>query len=159
MSSGVVKNSYQRFPKTDLHTRTLFNLGINSGQKRKFHFISELILLLFAHKNSHDSYKNISNLINLSLETHNENYTNILFSSNSTGFLNYAKIGFNNFVNQKKKYTINKNTYLLMLNRVRSILNSCTDMTNDQKFDYYSIERYFMKLYLRECLKKNLTDF
>ncbi len=157
MSSGVVKNSYQRFPKTDLPIQTLFNLGKNDGQKCKFHFISELILLLFVHKNSHDSYKNISNLINLSLETHNENYADILFSSNRKGFFNYAKIGFNNLVNQK--YRINKNTYLLMLNRVRSILNSCTDMTNDQKFDYYSIERYFMKLYLRECLKKNFTDF
>jgi len=37
---------------------------------------------------------------------------------------------------------------------VHFFLSNNKDLTNNQKLDYCTIERYFMKLYLREMMKK-----
>ncbi len=37
---------------------------------------------------------------------------------------------------------------------IHFFLSSNKELTNDQKLDYCTIERYFMKLYLREMIKK-----
>lgn len=149
MSSGVLKPNYQNFPKIDLPINILFNFNKNEGQKCKFQFISELVSMLFKQKGSHDAFQNLSNLIILSLKEPEEKFADILFSGNN-GFDfsdiedTFEKLLSYKFGNQKDKY-------LLMLNRVRSIFNNCPDLTNKQKFDYCAIERYFMKSYLK-CL-------
>ncbi len=149
MSSGVVKSNYQNFPKIDLPINVLFNFDKNEGQKCKFQFISELVSMLFKQKGSQDAFKNLNNLILLSLKEPEEKFADILFSGNND-------IDFSNIDNELKtflthKFGHKKDDYLLMLNRVRSIFNNCPELTNKQKFDYCAIERYFMKSYLK-CL-------
>ncbi len=39
---------------------------------------------------------------------------------------------------------------------LQNIIQNCSDLTNDQKFDYCKSQRYFMKLYLKNMNKKNL---
>jgi len=148
MSSGVVRTNYN-FATTDLPIQSLFKLDKNQGQKCKFNFISELVLLFFSHKNYKDSYKYFSTLINLSLQIPEKKFADVIFSGNNA--LRYDDKDNSEFLLAEKS-CFDKKNYLLMLNRIRSILNSCPDLTYEQKFDYCSIERYFMKLYLKECI-------
>jgi hypothetical protein len=62
---------------------------------------------------------------------------------------------------QKYRFTLNKSCldskltkcYGKMVN-VHSFLLNSEKLTNNQKLDYCSIERYFMKAYLKEMMKK-----
>ena len=148
MSSGVVRTNYN-VSTIDLPIQTLFRLDKNQGKKCKFNFISELVLLFFSHKNYKDSYKYFSTLINLSLQIPEKKFTDIIFSGKNA--FKYEDNHDSEFILASKS-CFDKNNYLLMLNRIRSILTSCPELTYKQKFDYCSIERYFMKLYLKECI-------
>lgn len=152
MSSGVVKNRYRNIPTIDLPIQALFNFDKKEGQKCKFHFISELVSILFTQNKSQESFKIISSLIKLSLKAPEENFADVIFSGNNAGAFNNIDNEVKCFLNQK--FRVDKNMCLLMLNRVRSILINCPDLTNKQKFDYCRIERYFMKSYLKEGLVK-----
>ncbi len=149
MSSGVVKPNFQSFPKIDLPINILFKFNKNEGQKCKFQFISELVSMLFKQNVCQDSFQNLSNLIILSLKQPDEKFADILFSGNNG--INFSDIyeKFEQF--RLNKFGQQKDFYLLMLNRVRSIFSKCLDLTNNQKFNYCAIERYFMKAYLN-CL-------
>ena len=85
----------------------------------------------------------------MSLKEPNEKYADIIFSGkNRIDFCDiYGK--FEQF--PSTKFGKQKEMYLLMLNRVRSIFSKCPNLTNKQKFDFCAIERYFMKSYLN-CL-------
>ena len=149
MSSGVVKPNSQSFPQIDLPINVLFNFDKTEGQKCKFQFISELVSMLFKQKECQESYQNLSNLITLSLQEPEEKFADILFSGNK-------KIDSGDVYEKFEQFSINKmgqqkELYLLMLNRVRSIFSKCPDLTINQKFNYCAIERYFMKSYLN-CL-------
>lgn len=152
MSSGVVKNRYRNIPTIDLPIQALFKFDKKEGQKCKFYFISELVSMLFTQNNSQESFKIISSLIKLSLKAPEENFADVIFSGNNAGAFNNIDNEVKCFLNQK--FRVDKNMCLLMLNRVRSILINCPDLTNNQKFDYCRIERYFMKSYLKEGLVK-----
>jgi hypothetical protein len=148
MSSGVVKSNYQNIPKIDLPISTLFTFDQKEGQKCKFQFISELVAMLFKQKYSRDAFNNLSKLINLSLKESSENFADVLFSGNNGFYFSEKNDEFNSITNPKMDY--DKDQYLLMLNQVRAIFNHCSDLTNEQKFDFCSIERYFMKLFLKK---------
>lgn len=47
-----------------------------------------------------------------------------------------------------------KTDYLIILNDIRSILSNVNCLTNNQKLDYCSNQRYYIKLYLKEVLKQ-----
>jgi hypothetical protein len=148
MSSGILKPNYQNFPKIDLPINVLFKFDKSEGQKFKFQFISELISMLFKQKDGQDTFQNFSNLIALSLKEPAEKFADILFSGNNV--IDFSKN--NDKRAQYFSYKLDqKDKYLLMLNRIRSIFNNCPNLTNKQKFEYCAIERYFMKSYLK-CL-------
>ena len=149
MSSGVVKPNYQNFPKIDLPINVLFNFDKKEGQKCKFQFISELVSMMFKQNGCQDAFRNLSSLIVLSLKEPEEKFADILFSGNNGIDFNDIDVEFEHLFTYK--FGHQKDKYLLMLNRVRSIFNNCPELTNKQKFDYCAIERYFMKSYL-SCL-------
>ena len=148
MSSGIVKNNYQNIPKIDLPISNLFTFDQKEGQKCKFQFISELVAMLFKQKHSHNAFNNVSKLIILSLKESSQHFADILFSGNNDNHFNEKKDEFYSISAHRSIYDRNK--YLLMLNRVRMIFNNCSDLTYKQKFDFCSIERYFMKLFLKK---------
>jgi len=149
MSSGVVKNNSQNISKIDLPISALFTFDQKEGQKCKFKFMSELVAMLFKQKYSRDAFNNLSKLITLSLKESSEHFADIIFSGNNGYFFNEINDEFN-FISAHKSSN-DRNDYLLMLNRVRTVFNNCSDLTNEQKFDFCSIERYFMKLFLKKC--------
>ena len=82
-----------------------------------------------------------------------ENYPAIL-ESNSI-----LKLSFSFFKNQNNYFIHRflrneKKTYLELLKKNRSIFVNYKDLTNKQKIDFCLLERYLMKLYLKEVLSK-----
>ncbi|TFG15820.1 MAG: hypothetical protein EU535_01070 [Promethearchaeota archaeon] len=148
MSSGVVKSNYQNVPKINLPIGILFKFDKKEGQKCKFQFISELVSMLFKNKFAPDVFKNLSKLITLSLKEPSANFADVLFTGNNGYNFNEPSGEFDLISDQA--YDYDKKDYLLMLNRVRSIFNQCSDLTFKQKYDFCSIERYFMKLFLKK---------
>ena len=47
-----------------------------------------------------------------------------------------------------------KDEYLAISNDIHSILSNCSELTNTQKLDFCTNQRYFMKLYLKEVVIK-----
>ena len=47
-----------------------------------------------------------------------------------------------------------KTDYLVILNDIRSILSNVNSLNNNQKLDFCYSQRYYIKLYLKEVLKK-----
>lgn len=82
-----------------------------------------------------------------------KNYPAIL-ESNSTIKLSSS------FIKNENNYFIDqflrneKKTYLELLKKNHSIFLNYKDLTNKQKIDFCSLERYLMKLYLKEVLLK-----
>jgi uncharacterized membrane protein YcgQ (UPF0703/DUF1980 family) len=59
------------------------------------------------------------------------------------------------FIHLKQQEIVNKlNKFYGKIIDVHFFLLNNKKLTNNQKLDYCSIERYFMKLYLREMMKK-----
>ena len=82
-----------------------------------------------------------------------ENYPAIL-ESNSTLKLSSCFIkSENNYFNDQILRN-EKKIYLELLKKNRSIFLNYKDLTNKQKIDFYTLERYLMKLYLKEVLSK-----
>jgi adenine-specific DNA methylase len=82
-----------------------------------------------------------------------ENYPAILESNSklklSSSFIkNENNYFIDQFLRKEKK------TYLELLKKNRSIFLNYKDLTNKQKIDFYTLERYLMKLYLKEVLLK-----
>ena len=44
--------------------------------------------------------------------------------------------------------------YLVILNDINLILSNVNNLTNNQKLDYCNNQRYYIKRYLREVLRK-----
>ena len=42
--------------------------------------------------------------------------------------------------------------YMAIIKKIHKILADCPDLTKEQKLDYCNIERYFIKLYLKEAI-------
>ena len=57
-------------------------------------------------------------------------------------FLDYLKNGIENI----------PENYLAIIKKIHSILADCPNLTRKQKYEYCNIERYFIKLYLKESL-------
>jgi len=129
MSSGTVKNNYHdlSIDKVELESFPQFNK--EGLQKNKFNFISELMALLYKNKTFTGSFRNISNLVILAL---NEEKPDLCDQINHRNIDDYLKI----------------------LNMIRSALTDKPELTHEQKFNYCTIERFFMKLYLKEFLTK-----
>jgi hypothetical protein len=64
----------------------------------------------------------------------------------------FEELDVNNFININLDNKLTK-CYGKIIN-IHFFLSNNKELTNEQKLDYCSIERYFMKLYLREMMKK-----
>ena len=64
----------------------------------------------------------------------------------------FEKLEINSFTNTNLENKLTK-FYGKIIN-IHFFLSTNKELTNTQKLDYCTIERYFMKLYLREMMKK-----
>ena len=124
----------------------------NKGELQNFdkNVISELVSELFNHINSKESFNYISDLLIESLGEYKNNSPVENFVENKDNSLN--KINKNDISNLGFNLTDSKNEYLAISNDIHSILSNCPDLTNTQKLDFCTNQRYFMKLYLKEVL-------
>ena len=53
-----------------------------------------------------------------------------------------------------KECEIAKKEYLALINDIHGVLEHCDDLTNDQKLEYCTSERFYMKQYLKHALVK-----
>ena len=86
----------------------------------------------------------------------NINYSIESFDITKTNYLsNLPVFEENDLIHLKQQVFINKlNKFYGKIVDVHFFLLNNNELTNNQKLDYCSIERYFMKLYLREMMKK-----
>jgi hypothetical protein len=112
--------------------------------------ISKLVSELFNHINSKESFNYISDLLIESLSEYKKNSPVENLSENKDNSLkkNYK----NDISNLEFNLNNTKNEYLAISNDIHSILSNCPDLTNIQKLDFCTNQRYFMKLYLKEVL-------
>ncbi len=126
----------------------IFNKG--ELQNLDKNIISELVSELFNRINSKESFNYISDLLIASLSKYKKNFPVENFIENQDNSLN--KINKNYISNLGSNLTDSKNEYLAISNDIHSILSNCPDLTNNQKLDFCTNQRYFMKLYLKEVL-------
>ncbi|MFX1303858.1 MAG: hypothetical protein ACFE9X_10900 [Promethearchaeota archaeon] len=126
----------------------IFNKG--ELQNLDKNIISGLLSELFNHINSKESFNYISDLLIASLSKYKKNFPVENFIENQDNSLN--KIDKNYISNLGSNLTDSKNEYLAISNDIHSILSNCPDLTNNQKLDFCTNQRYFMKLYLKEVL-------
>ena len=93
--------------------------------------------------------KNLSELIGLSLQAPEKIFADVLFSRTNNLIIK-KNTPFTMFL--KQNYSKNRENCLLMLNKIRSLFNKSPDLNHQQKMSYCSIERHFMKLFLKTCL-------
>ena len=53
-----------------------------------------------------------------------------------------------------KECEIAKKEYMTLINDIHSVLEHCDDLTNNQKLEYCTSERFYMKQYLKHSLVK-----
>ncbi len=114
--------------------------------------ISNLVSELFNHINSKETFKVISNLLITSLCEYKKRFPIDIKTEN-------IEIPFNEInksESNNSKYNLNdsNNEYLSISNDIHTILSNCQDLTNTQKLDFCTNQRYFMKLFLKELVIK-----
>ncbi len=135
MSSGVIQKDFnQIFEK---------NQSVKNYQE-KFKFIYNLISNLLKEKDSNKDFKTITNLIIIYLNT----------PCKKENEFKSRKIDYELSIIIREEFNVDTNECLDMLKIIRLNLLNSPNLTNGEKFDYCCIERYFMKLYLKEILQK-----
>jgi len=86
----------------------------------------------------------------------NINYSMESFDSNKANYLsNLPVFEKEDLIHLKQQDIVNKlNKFYGKIIDVHFFLLNNKELTNNQKLDYCSIERHFMKLYLKEFIKK-----
>lgn len=120
--------------------------------------ISDIVSELLKHIDSKESFDFISDLLLTSLNIYQKK-----FSIENAPFLKEKEFG---ETNRRKNLGVKYETcdsiieYLTISNEIHLVLSGCPDLTKNQKLDYCSSQRYFMKMYMKEImtrlkLKKN----
>lgn len=112
--------------------------------------ISELVSQLFKHINSKESFSYISNLLISSLNEYGANFPGDNCNENSVNF--FEDIYDKEIITSKYNVNNSKHEYLGILNDIHSILSNISELTSNQKLDFCSSQRHFMKLYLKKVL-------
>ncbi len=133
MSSGIVNNKKFYNIGEDKKDLNFFELNKSKYEDKTYEFISDLINILFKYKNSYNSFLHVSTLLNL-----------ILNQINNKSLLKFYYSDFSGDTKDK---------YLVILKIIRSFLEKDTRLTNIQKSQCCQIERFLMKLYLKEFLE------
>jgi len=128
------------------------NLNQIGSQGKNDNHISELVLELFNHIESKDSFDFISDLLITSLNIYKRKFSVRNYSLNQEKKLNFNdKLETYNF---EQNITDTTTEYLSISNDIHCILSNCPDLTINQKLDYCNSQRYFMKLYLKDMVIK-----
>lgn len=112
--------------------------------------ISNLVSELFQHIDSKKSFTYISDLLINSLGEYKKKFQIETYAQNKESSLN--KIANNELINSRSILDSPEDEYLAISNDIHSILSNCSELTNTQKLDFCTNQRYFMKLYLKEVV-------
>ena len=115
-------------------------------------FFSKLLALFFKDQGPNESFKNISKLIVLLLNTPGIEIPSKFFNGSIENIVKEIYYEFKNILNRESEDAVNK--YFRTLEKVPPLISDCPELTNKQKLDYCNIERSFMKLYLKDLLFK-----
>ena len=136
MIAKTYKKRYQDIIEETLYIPQIAKVNLKEFQKRKLSLISELTFLLTFHNNSKNEYKNISKLIISTLNAPETYFFDKIFS-----FKNY-----NPFENYDLK------DYLITIKKVSSLLKQPSFLSVQQILENCSLERFFIKLFLKDFL-------
>ena len=128
------------------------NFRHNEFQDLNNNIISNSFSKLFSHISSKEKFNYISNLF---LNSLGECKKRFQYES----FTEYKEFSLSKDCSNEFKYSqyiIAKpeDEYLAISNDLHTILSNCSEFSNSQKLDFCNNQRYFMKLYLKELLKK-----
>ncbi|TFG08111.1 MAG: hypothetical protein EU539_03245 [Promethearchaeota archaeon] len=112
--------------------------NIKEFQKRKFFFISELLLFLFNRRKTRETYKHVSDLIKISLFSPESYFLDKIFSIK----LNSQ---FEDF---------NFRDYIIIIKKIIALLKQHSAISNRELLKNCQLERFFIKV----CLEDYLSD-
>ena len=115
-------------------------------------FFSKLLVLFFKDQSPNESFKNISKLIVLLLNTPRIEIPSKFFNGSIENIVKEIYYEFKNILKRESEDAVNE--YFRTLEKVPPLISDCPELTNKQKLDYCNCERAFMKLYLRDLLFK-----
>ena len=147
MSSGIATKTYGVTLGLQQHVE-ISKSNKNYLQRQKFDLLSMFVSELFTHKNSKDAIKNISNLIILSLKSFKNNPQSNLSSKQGVNPFFESISVYRNNSNQKTNNPFMK--YGKILDILHSIIANCPDLPNNEKLEYCTIERFFIKSVFKE---------
>ncbi|MFW9879811.1 MAG: hypothetical protein ACFFG0_42600 [Candidatus Thorarchaeota archaeon] len=124
----------------------------NNFQNLNNNLISNLVSELFNHINSKENFDYISNLLISSLNRYKKKFSNESYTKINEPNVNII----DNSGNRNAQYDKEdpKNEYLAISNDIHAILSNCADLSNSQKLDFCTNQRYFMKLFLKDLVIK-----
>jgi len=108
--------------------------------------------LFFRNQKPKESFKNISKLIVLLLNTPGIEIPSTYFQGNPENIVKEIYYEFKSILEHESENEVNK--YFKTLEQIPPLIAGCPELTNKQKLDYCNIERSFMKLYLKDLLIK-----
>lgn len=114
--------------------------------------ISNLVSELFKHINSKESFNYISHLLVNSLGDYKKKLQIENYKENKKSSL--SEILHDEFQNSQYMITSPEDDYLAISNDIHAILSNCSELNNIQKLEFCTNQRYFMKLFLKNLLKK-----
>jgi hypothetical protein len=115
-------------------------------------FFSKLLSLFFKNQKPKESFKNISKLIVLLLNTPGIEISTNYFQGNTETIVKEIYYEFKSILERESENEVNE--YFKTLEQIPPLITECPEITNKQKLDYCNIERCFMKLYLKDLLIK-----
>ncbi|MBD3213868.1 MAG: hypothetical protein GF311_14760 [Candidatus Lokiarchaeota archaeon] len=152
MASNVYieRTHIEKFFQRDLDRFSISSEELNFHEQ-KFNFISELLSFLYSQI-SKNIIQDIENLINILVDIPNKKFEKNIFSEFNSSL---AKVGdFEVTFTLDKQAIYSVEDYLRMLNKVRELTTSCSELSLHEKAELCKLERCFMKNYLKEVNQK-----
>lgn len=152
MASNVYieRTHIERFFQQDLDRFSISSEELNYHEQ-KFNFISELLSFLYSHVRS-QVIEDVENLINILIDIPNKKFEKNIFNNYTSSLAEVGDFEVSFPLKQQKNYNIND--YLRMLNKVRELTNSCSELSLAEKAELCKLERCFMKNYLIKVSQK-----
>jgi len=136
MIAKTYKKRYQDLIEENFYIPQVPKLDLKEFQKRKASLISELTFLLTTHNNSKNEYTNISKSIISTLNAPETYFLDKTFSFKKNN-------PFENF---------DLSDFLLTIKKVSSLLKQTSFLTVRQILENCSLERFFIKLFLKDFI-------
>jgi len=152
MASNVYieRTHIERFFQRDLDRFSISSEELNFHEQ-KFNFISELLCFLYSQIRS-NIIDDVENLIKILIDIPNKKFEKNVFNNYNSSIEEIGDFQVTFSLEQKRTYEIED--YLRMLNKVRELTTSCTDLSLNEKANLCKLERCFMKNYLKKINQK-----